>query len=172
MKKLSPEIIENIFDFDAESELYLPAFAIEKDHFVLAAITLIQQYPVSPDFRFVFCGGTYLAKAYGFLHRMSEDVDFKLVPTEATAQLTKTALRRKLSAFVKNVVTALEEGGFGKDSITRRSLDSNSYQASISNMNQRFPSPRHYALIFCLRLITQFFGRQLSRTRLVCYLTG
>lgn len=141
MKKLSPEIIENIFDFDAESELYLPAFAIEKDYFVLAAITLIQQYPVSPDFRFVFCGGTYLAKAYGFLHRMSEDVDFKLVPTEATAQLTKTALRRRLSAFVKDVITTLEEGGFGKDSITRRSLDSNSYTSLDIEYESAFSKP-------------------------------
>ena len=127
MKKLPREIVEKISDFEAESELHLPGFALEKDYFVLDAITLIQALPASPDFRFVFCGGTCLAKAYGILHRMSEDVDFKLVPTEATAQLPKAALRRKLSVLVKNVITALEEGGFGKDSITRRSSDNNSY---------------------------------------------
>ena len=49
MKKLPSEIIEKILDFDAESDLSLPAFAIEKDHFVLAAITLIQIFPVSPS---------------------------------------------------------------------------------------------------------------------------
>lgn len=141
MKKLSPEIIEKILDFDAESDLSLPAFAIEKDHFVLAAITLIQIFPVSPDFRFVFCGGTCLAKAYGILHRMSEDVDFKLVPTAAAAQLSKAALRRKRSTFVKQVIKTLEEGGFGKDSITRRSLDSNSYTSLDIEYESAFDKP-------------------------------
>ena len=141
MKKLPPEIIEKILDFDAESDLSLPAFAIEKDHFVLAAITLIQIFPVSPDFRFVFCGGTCLAKAYGILHRMSEDVDFKLVPTAAAAQLSKAALRRKRSTFVKQVIKTLEEGGFGKDSITRSSLDSNSYTSLDIEYESAFSKP-------------------------------
>jgi len=99
VKKLPPEIIEKILDFDAESDLSLPAFAIEKDHFVLAAITLIQMFPVSPDFRFVFCGGTCLAKAYGILHRMSEDVDFKLVPTAAAAQIPIMTLTDAFAAI-------------------------------------------------------------------------
>lgn len=141
MKKLPQEIIEKISDFEAESELSLPGFAIEKDYFALDAITLIQALPASPDFRFVFCGGTCLAKAYGILHRMSEDVDFKLVPTEATAQLPKTALRRKLSTFVKNVITTLEEGGFEKDSITRHSLDSNRYSGLDVEYESAFSKP-------------------------------
>jgi hypothetical protein len=57
--------------------------------------------------RLVFCGGTCLSKAYGILHRMSEDVDFKIVPSELSAKLPKSALRRKLSTFVKNVLAKL-----------------------------------------------------------------
>ncbi|MDL2356269.1 MAG: nucleotidyl transferase AbiEii/AbiGii toxin family protein [Pseudomonadota bacterium] len=48
----------------------------------------------SGHFRWVFCGGTCLAKAYGILERMSEDVDFKVVTNEAGAVLGTAALRR------------------------------------------------------------------------------
>ncbi len=141
MKKLPNEIVEKISDFEAESDLSLPGFALEKDYFLLDVIALIKALPPSPDFRFVFCGGTCLAKAYGILHRMSEDVDFKLVPTEATSHLTKAALRRKLSEFVKTVITALEADGFGKSSITRRSLDSNSYTEIDIEYESAFSKP-------------------------------
>jgi hypothetical protein len=67
MKKLSQQIIEKISDFEIESDVSLPGFALEKDYFVLEAITLIQGLPPSPDFRLVFCGGTCLSKAYGML---------------------------------------------------------------------------------------------------------
>ena len=141
MKKLPNEIIEKISDFEAESDLSLPGFALEKDYFILDVIALIKALPPSPDFRFVFCGGTCLAKAYGILHRMSEDVDFKLVPTEETSQLTKAALRRKLSEFVKTVISALEAEGFGKSSITRRSQDSNSYTEIDIEYESAFSKP-------------------------------
>jgi hypothetical protein len=141
VKKLPNEIVEKISDFEAESDLSLPGFALEKDYFVLDVIALIKALPPSPDFRFVFCGGTCLAKAYGILHRMSEDVDFKLVPTEATFQLTKAALRRKLSEFVKTVITALEADGFEKNSITRRSQDSNSYTEIDIEYESAFSKP-------------------------------
>ena len=72
---------------------------------------------------------------------MSEDVDFKLVPSTETARLPKAALRRKLSAFVKTVIAALEAGGFGKDSITRRSLDSNSYSSIDVEYESAFSKP-------------------------------
>jgi len=141
MKKLSQQIIEKISDFEIESDVSLPGFALEKDYFVLEAITLIQGLPPSPDFRLVFCGGTCLSKAYGILHRMSEDVDFKIVPSELSAKLPKSALRRKLSTFVKNVMAKLEEGGFDKNSITRRSLDSNSYTGLDIEYESAFSKP-------------------------------
>ena len=141
MKNLPQQIIEKISDFEIESDLALPGFALEKDYFVFEAITLIQGLPPSPDFRLVFCGGTCLSKAYGILHRMSEDVDFKIVPSELSAKLPKSALRRKLSTFVKNVLAKLEEGGFDKNSITRRSLDSNSYTGLDIEYESAFSKP-------------------------------
>ena len=108
MKKLPREVIEKISDFEAESELSLPAYALEKDHFVFDAIALIQCLPKDPDFQFVFCGGTCLAKAYGILERMSEDIDFKLVPSQNIENLSKSALRTKLSSFIKKLIDSLE----------------------------------------------------------------
>ena len=141
MKKLPQQIIEKISDFEIESDVALPGFALEKDYFVLEAIKLIQGLPPSQDFRLVFCGGTCLSKAYGILHRMSEDIDFKIVPSELSAKLPKNALRRKLSTFVKNVLSTLEDGGFDKSSITRRSLDSNSYTGLDIEYESAFSKP-------------------------------
>jgi len=141
LRKLSPAIIERISDFEAESDLSVQGFALEKDHFVLEAIKLIKSLPTSQDFRFVFCGGTCLAKAYGLLHRMSEDVDFKLIPTLATAHLSKTALRNKLSDFIKEVIENLENGGFGKGTIVRRSLDNNNYSSLDIQYESAFSKP-------------------------------
>jgi predicted nucleotidyltransferase component of viral defense system len=141
VKKLPYEIIEKISAFEAESDLSLPAFALEKDYFILNAISLIQAVSASLDFQLVFCGGTCLAKAYGILHRMSEDVDFKLIPTQATAQLSKTALRRKLSAFVNNVIETLAHGGFERDLMTRHSFDSNNYLGLTIEYESAFSKP-------------------------------
>lgn len=63
MKKLPLQTIEKITDFEAESELSLPSFAIEKDYFVFEVIRIINSLPDSQDFRLVFCGGKCLAKA-------------------------------------------------------------------------------------------------------------
>ena len=44
MKKLPQQIIEKISDFEIESDVALPGFALEKDYFVLEAIKLIQGF--------------------------------------------------------------------------------------------------------------------------------
>lgn len=141
MKKLPLQTIEKITDFEAESELSLPSFAIEKDYFVFEVIRIINSLPDSQDFRLVFCGGTCLAKAYGILHRMSEDIDFKLVPTQATTLLSKAALKRKLSTFVKNIIAILDSGGFKKEFIERRSNDGNSYSCLDIEYESAFSKP-------------------------------
>ncbi len=128
MKRLAPELIRSIEDFVAESDLPLPAYALEKDFIVFDAIKLMAQMQPSPHFRLVFCGGTCLSKAYGILERMPEDVDFKLVPVHANLPGT-SALRKQLSVYANSVVAALEAGGFGSEHITRRSLDGNRYTA-------------------------------------------
>jgi Nucleotidyl transferase AbiEii toxin, Type IV TA system len=141
MKKLLPDTIERISDFEAESPLAVRGYALEKDYFVLAAIRLINALPADPDFRFVFCGGTCLAKAYGILERMSEDVDFKIVLNTTSSRLGRAALRRKLSALVKKVMAAIEDGGFGANSVVRRSLDDNRYTALDITYESAFTKP-------------------------------
>jgi predicted nucleotidyltransferase component of viral defense system len=141
MKKLPPAVVQRITDFESESGLSLPAYALEKDHIILEVLKLIMSIPADPYFRFVFCGGTCLAKAYGVLERMSEDVDFKLVPTPAATALTKTALRQKLRAFVQKIVEKLQESEFGATSINRRSQDQSKYSALDIQYESAFSKP-------------------------------
>lgn len=141
MKTISQESATQISDFSAETDLSLPAYALEKDQHVLDAIKIVSSMPASAHFRLVFCGGTCLAKAYGILDRMSEDVDFKVVPNEAGAALGTAALRRELSAYVKSIVAALEAGGFGEGSVTRSSRDDNKYSALDITYGSVFKKP-------------------------------
>lgn len=58
-------------------ELGLSQFAVEKDLYVTKAISILMA--VEDDiFKLIFQGGTALAKAHGFIQRMSEDFDFRL----------------------------------------------------------------------------------------------
>lgn len=133
MKTISKATATLISDFSAETELSLPAYALEKDYHVLDAIKIVSAMPPSAYFSLVFCGGTCLSKAYGILERMSEDVDFKVVPNEAGRTLGTAALRREMSAYVKSIMATLETECFGKDSVVRRSRDDNKYSALVWN---------------------------------------
>jgi hypothetical protein len=149
LKTISKATATLISDFSAETELSLPAYALEKDHHVLDAIRIVSTMPPSTHFRLVFCGGTCLAKAYGILERMSEDVDFKVVPNDVGAALGTAALRRELSAYVKSIVAALEAEGFGPDSVVRSSRDDNKYSAldiSYASVFERPDSLRTHLL--------------------------
>lgn len=141
MKTISKATAALISDFSAETELSLPAYALEKDYHVLDAIGIVSAMPPSAYFRLVFCGGTCLSKAYGILERMSEDVDFKVVPNEAGGALGTAALRREMSVYVKSIIAALEAGGFGKDSVVRSSRDDNKYSALDVSYGSVFEKP-------------------------------
>jgi predicted nucleotidyltransferase component of viral defense system len=52
---------------------------IEKDYHIVQVLTVITDIEL-PDHELVFSGGTCLAKAYVPTHRMSEDIDIKMVP--------------------------------------------------------------------------------------------
>lgn len=89
-------------------------FVIEKDLFVTKAISTLM--PVEDDiFKLVFQGGTALAKAHGFIQRMSEDCDFRLAHKCPEQARKKDAQRKLLRRFRKNLVTALEENDFELD---------------------------------------------------------
>lgn len=124
--KLSRETIEDIENFVARSETSLSPYAIEKDFFVFQAIDAVSALnaETESEFRLVFCGGTCLEKAYGILGRMSEDIDFKVVPTDDCEGLSKSSLRRKLGDFAEMVSDQLSTLDFEPE---RKSRDENRY---------------------------------------------
>ena len=86
----------------------LPSTAlVEKDWHVVKALAAIMAADVKP-FRLVFGGGTALGRAYGLIHRMSEDIDLRIAADKTP---TRGQLRR-----VRNAITdALLKAGFKFD---------------------------------------------------------
>ncbi len=102
---------------------------VEKDFHVVQAIAAIAALDATP-FTLVFGGGTALARAHKVVRRMSEDVDFKIVP-KAAAPVSKSGLRQQLSALRDKVSTALHDAGFA-------------FEASDSNPRSR--NSNHYTI--------------------------
>jgi predicted nucleotidyltransferase component of viral defense system len=99
---------------------------VAKDFVVVRAIRALVALNVAP-FALVFGGGTALARAHKLVRRMSEDVDFKFIPTPA-APVSHSGLRRQRSVLRDRVTAALQAAGFAfdpKDAI--RSRDENGY---------------------------------------------
>lgn len=91
--------------------LGLPADFIRKDYFVTKAIRLLTE--VQHDyFELIFQGGTSLSKGYGIIHRLSEDIDFRVIAKPACINLGKDAKRRELRLFRHKLVNALRNAGF------------------------------------------------------------
>jgi hypothetical protein len=67
---------------------------VEKDMHVVCAIRAVMSIDAAP-FSLIFGGGTALARAHKLVRRMSEDVDFKIVPL-AGAPASRNGLRREL----------------------------------------------------------------------------
>lgn len=112
---------------EVQAHFNLPSVAlVEKDVHVLRAIRALLAVDAAP-FTLVFGGGTALARAHKLVQRMSEDVDFKIVPTPA-APVSRSGLHRQRSALRDRVTTALQAAGFAfdpKDAV--RSRDESSY---------------------------------------------
>ena len=81
-----------------------------KDFHVVRAIRVIAAIDAAP-FDLVFGGGTALARAHRLVRRMSEDIDFKIVPRPA-APVSRSGLKRALSALRNKVTEALQAAGF------------------------------------------------------------
>jgi predicted nucleotidyltransferase component of viral defense system len=77
--------------------------AIEKDWHILCAMGAIASTDAAP-FKFVFAGGTSLARAHKIVQRMSEDVDFKITPLAADS--ISLNQRRKQLGSLRDRVTA------------------------------------------------------------------
>ena len=87
--------------------------AVAKDFHVVRAIRALAAIDAAP-FSLVFGGGTALARAHRIIRRMSEDVDFKIVPRPA-APVSRSALRRQLDHLRQHVSAALQAAGFAFD---------------------------------------------------------
>ncbi len=89
----------------------LPSVAlVEKDLHVVRAIRVIASLDTAP-FDLVFGGGTALARAHRLVRRMSEDIDFKIVPRPA-APVSRSGLKRALAALRNRVTAGLQTAGF------------------------------------------------------------
>jgi hypothetical protein len=101
---------------------------VEKDLHVVRAITALTAIDAAP-FTLVFGGGTALARAHKFVRRMSEDVDFKIVPLPA-APISRRGIRRALGKLGDQVTAALHAAGFAfdpHDPANTRSRNENRY---------------------------------------------
>ena len=80
---------------EVQAHFRLPSVGlVEKDLQVVRAIAAVAAIDAAP-FTLVFGGGTALARAHKLVRRMSEDVDFKIVPAPA-APVTRSLLRQRL----------------------------------------------------------------------------
>jgi Nucleotidyl transferase AbiEii toxin, Type IV TA system len=86
---------------------------VEKDLRVVRAIAALAVIDAA-SFGLVFGGGTALARAHRLVRRMSEDVDFKIVPL-AASPVSRSALRRQLERLRHSVSAALRAAGFAFD---------------------------------------------------------
>lgn len=84
--------------------------AVAKDFHVVRAIRALAALDAAP-FGLVFGGGTALARAHRLVRRMSEDVDFKVVPV-VEAPISRSALRRQLDRLRHHVSAVLQSAGF------------------------------------------------------------
>lgn len=108
-----PEDLRPVADFFG-----LPGTAaVAKDYHVVRAIRAVSSVDASP-FHLVFGGGTALARAHRLVRRMSEDVDFKIVPLHGEPE-TRSARRRQVSLLRARVSAALQQAGFVFDAADR-----------------------------------------------------
>lgn len=77
---------------------------VEKDYYAVQLIKMLNALSFD-DYHLVFSGGTCLAKAYQNTYRMSEDIDFKLVPLNPVD--SKNQLRNKRKAIHEKISSIL-----------------------------------------------------------------
>ena len=109
MSDEAPDDLRAVADFFG-----LPGSApVAKDFHVVRVIKALAALDIAP-FDLVFGGGTALARAHRIVRRMSEDVDFKIVPRSAVPA-SRSALRRQLDRLRPQVSAALQAARFAFD---------------------------------------------------------
>lgn len=111
---------------DAQAHFRLPSLAlVQKDWHVVRTMQAIAATDAAP-FRLIFVGGTCLARAHRLVARMSEDVDFKIVPDDS-APMSANQRRRQLGELRNRITAALQTAGFDPGPGDMRSRDANHY---------------------------------------------
>jgi predicted nucleotidyltransferase component of viral defense system len=85
--------LQELLEVQAYFGLPSPAL-VEKDWYVVKALAAITAIDASP-FQLVFGGGTALGRAHRLIHRMSEDIDLKIISADAITRPTLRQLRNK-----------------------------------------------------------------------------
>ena len=118
---------------------------VEKDYYVVALLKLLSRLSFDTH-AMVFSGGTALAKSGIKTHRMSEDVDIKLIPLDTFQMLSSRAARQKArKAIYLSILDAIKDNHiFSVEGDTIR-LDEYRYQ----EINLRYPQA--HAISPCLR---------------------
>lgn len=88
---------------------------VEKDFYVTQVLHALADV-TSNRFQLIFIGGTCLSKAHRVVGRMSEDIDFKVVPL-FDRSLNTQASRKEISAFRQEILKVIQEktGFYPKD---------------------------------------------------------
>jgi hypothetical protein len=73
---------------------------VEKDYYVVQLLTLIDKVS-TPYHQIIFSGGTALAKSSIKTHRMSKDVDLKIVPNDVFHTLTSRSDKKKARKAIR-----------------------------------------------------------------------
>jgi hypothetical protein len=108
---LAIDLNEDLLD-DIANELGIsePSL-VEKDFHVTQILAVLSKF-YSDDFKLIFAGGTCLSKTVRTLGRMSEDIDFKLIPLNKDSDLSQGQLRPKLSKVKKQISKLIGDSGY------------------------------------------------------------
>lgn len=109
---------------DTAEKTQLDLALIEKDFRLTEVLDAVVSTPIQDGFRFIFAGGTCLARAYNLTGRMSEDVDVKIAGNSAF-EFSANQLRRALSTIKADLRTSIEERGFTVENVASRNNNRN-----------------------------------------------
>ncbi len=84
-----------------------PAF-VEKDYYAVQLLKVISEIKM-PEGKFIFAGGTCLAKVHLPTFRMSEDIDIKFLPTEHFLNQSDTQKRKNRSILGNSIFQKIEQ---------------------------------------------------------------
>jgi predicted nucleotidyltransferase component of viral defense system len=140
MKVLSPERQELIDALVAETTMGgITAGLLEKDEHLTDALRALFTLPLD-GMHLVFCGGTSLSKAHSLIERMSEDADLKIVLSPGSESLSRTQIRKQLSALKTAVSETLTNIGLVEDVSRARALNENHYFCSEWSYARQYDS--------------------------------